>query len=42
MCPNVFLVYTAHIWLGVGPDFAEMRINGFVRIIRMVQIPPVD
>ena len=42
MCPSVFLVYPGHICLGVGPDFAEMRINGSVRIIRTVQIPPVD
>ena len=30
------------IVLGVGAVFAEIRINGFVRIIRTVQIPPVD
>mgnify|MGYP001329022903 CR=1 FL=1 len=42
MCPSVSLVYPDHICLGVGPDFAEMCINGSVRIIRTVQIPPVD
>ena len=43
MCPSALLVYPDHIFLGVGAVFAEIRINGFVRIIiRMVQIPPVD
>ena len=42
MYPGVFLVYPDHICLGVGPDFAEMRINGSVRIIRTVQAPSVD
>ena len=42
MCPSALLVYADHIFLGMGAVFAEIRINGFVRIIRTVQIPPVD
>ena len=42
MCPSALLVYPDHIFLGVGAVFADIRINGFVRIIRTVQIPPVD
>ena len=44
MCPSALLVYPDHIFLGVGAVFVEIRINGFVRIIRTVslQIPPVE
>ena len=42
MCPRALLVYPDHIFLGVGVVFVEIRINGFVRIIRTIQIPPVE